>query len=187
MELSIKRHMCCKLKWGQSYNPYTVVSYALVKYIFKQSDMISQRIITVIDVGCDDGVKISSCAEHVKSHGLQLHTVGIDIRGWYSKEASSRLDEFIHADATKVRGYDGMADIVSCIHVNVKDHRAFIYNISRFLKSGGLVVAVVPVPSIFHRFEWLQVRMPQPLYKHMMPFKNKFVLLTKTEIEKNDW
>ena len=123
----------------------------------------------------------------MKLHNIQLYAIGIDDKEWFSNEAFARLDESIYADATTLREYNGIADIVSCIHVNTEDHRLFIQNISRFLKPDGFMVVSIPIPSMFYRFEWLQVKMPHMIYERMMPTKNRFVLLTKTEIEKNNW
>ena len=185
MQLPKRRPTCCDAKWTIPNNPYRLVCYALVSVLSRRRYNDPLEMFTVVDVGCNDGFNISLCANHLLSHGILLHTIGIDQISSHCDETAERLDEFVLADATKIDGYNEVADVVSCIHVNATNHHALLSVVARFLKPGGLLAATVPMPSVFYRLERLQTRMPKSIYERMMPMKDKWLLLTKSEIENN--
>ena len=70
-----------------------------------------QRDCTIIDAGFGGKTALHEVQRHLRKHGIEARTIGIDIA-----EYDAEVDEFIHADMCDVE-LPGVADVVVCNHV----------------------------------------------------------------------
>ena len=93
---------------------------------------------TVIDVGCGSAPKLHEMKRHLIKHGINLHTIGIDVHYW-----DAEVDEFMNADVRDVCMEDA-ADAVICAGMlgMLTDGESFasvVRACARLLKYDGLM------------------------------------------------
>jgi ubiquinone/menaquinone biosynthesis C-methylase UbiE len=113
--------------------------------IFKQLSLVQSD--TLLDVGCASGRQVFKAARVCKM------AIGIDVGREFietAEQAQKRLGilnvEFKLVDGEKIPFEDGFFDKLICSEVleHVVDHNAFIEELKRVLKSGGVAVLTVP-------------------------------------------
>ena len=102
-----------------------------------------QRDCTIIDAGFGGGAELHEVQRHLRKHGIEARTIGIDIA-----EYDAEVDEFIHADMCDVE-LPSVADVVVCSHVlsffKSKPFRfkKAVENCADWLKPGGLLFTIL--------------------------------------------
>ena len=97
-----------------------------------------KRDCTVIDAGFAGNTGLHEIQRHLRKHGIEAHTIGIDIQKW-----DAEVDEFIHADMRSVK-MTGVADIVLCRSVvhffddSQEEFKRMIENCADWLKPDGV-------------------------------------------------
>ena len=93
---------------------------------------------TIIDAGFGGGAELHEVQRHLRRHGIEASTIGIDVA-----EYDAEVDKFIHADMRDVK-LPGMADVVICKHVlsffkfNASGFKKAVENCADWLKPDGL-------------------------------------------------
>ena len=93
---------------------------------------------TIIDVGFGGGTGLHEVQRHLRRHGIEARTIGIDIQ-----KCDAEIDEFIHADMRDVK-LPGAADVVICHYVlggfnaNAAGFQRAVENCADWLKPDGL-------------------------------------------------
>ena len=102
-----------------------------------------QRDCTIIDAGFGGGTGLHEAQRHLRKHGIEARTIGIDIA-----EYDAKVDEFIHADMRDVE-LPGMADVVVCHHVlgffqcDAPLFKKAVENCADWMRSDGLFCTIL--------------------------------------------
>lgn len=97
-----------------------------------------KRDCTIIDAGFGGGTDLHEVQRHLRKHGIEARTIGIDV-----VEFDAEIDEFIHADMRDVE-LPGVADVVICSYVlgcfraNMTGFQRAVKNCADWLKPDGL-------------------------------------------------
>jgi len=155
--------------WTVRYTrPNRYVKNGIAYHVVDYARSTQKHILTIMDVGCSNGVAAKTLKKNLSKQGITSHVLGVDLNKRVEKKAKRNLDEFVLADIVDLdpRGF-APADVVICsyaaIWVPVGIRHRILQSCVQFMKEDGVLLTNagrferVKSPPLSHTIRyWLQ-------------------------------